>query len=103
LVVDQSSNGRTAIDKAKGKSYDLIFMDVQMPEVNGIEATVALRGSGCITPIIALTASSSEPQKLACKQAGMNDFLTKPFLKHELLGKLGQWAAQLNSKSESEV
>jgi signal transduction histidine kinase/CheY-like chemotaxis protein len=103
VVVDQASNGRTAIDKAKGKSYDLIFMDVQMPEVNGIEATVALRGSGCITPIIALTASSSEPQKLACKQAGMNDFLTKPFLKHELLGKLGQWAAQLNSKSESEV
>lgn len=93
VAVDQASNGKAAVDKAKANNYDLIFMDIQMPEMNGIEATAVLRESGCITPIIALTASNSEHEKLACKQAGMDDFLTKPFLKVELLGKLERWAA----------
>ncbi len=91
VLVDQAINGRVAIEKASAKRYDLIFMDIQMPEINGIEAAAALRKVGCKTPIIALTASNSEPDKQACKEVGMSDFLAKPFAKSELLGKLGQW------------
>ena len=93
MVVDQASNGRHAIAKASANHYDLIFMDIQMPEMNGIEATAALRKGGCRIPIIALTASNSVLDQRACQAAGMSDFLAKPFLRRELLDKVEQWGA----------
>lgn len=97
VAVDQVTNGKDAIERANSNHYDLILMDIQMPELNGIEATALLRQGGCKTPIIALTASNSEPDKLACEEVGMSDFLAKPFLKKELLAKVGQWGQPLSS------
>ncbi len=91
MLVDQASNGRLAIDKASSNHYDLIFMDVQMPELNGIEATAALREGGCSIPIIALTASNSVSDQRACLEVGMSDFLSKPFLRQDLLDKVERW------------
>ena len=59
-------------------SYELIFMDMQLPIMNGIEATEQLRKLGVTTPIIALTANAFESDKAHCLTAGMDDFISKP-------------------------
>jgi len=85
---DLASDGAQAIEAAQKKRYDLIFMDLQMPRVNGFDATRAIRretGPNADTPIIALTANAMQSDKDACFDAGMTDFLTKPFSKDGLL------------------
>ena len=76
--VELAKNGKEAIEMVTANKYDLIFMDVQMPVMGGIEATEALRKSGIETPIIALTANAFEQDRLSCLNAGMNDFASKP-------------------------
>ena len=74
-------NGREAVEFANAEHWDLIFMDLQMPEMSGIEATRAIRagdGPSRQSPIIALTANAFEEDKKACADAGMNGFLSKP-------------------------
>jgi len=78
LTVDVVADGRAALDAAAGGRYDLVLMDCQMPEMDGLESARALRASGCLTPVLALTASASRQDELACREAGMNDYLTKP-------------------------
>jgi len=87
-VVD---NGQEAIDYLKGKSVDLIFMDCQMPFMDGFEATRYLRARGVSTPIIALTAFARAEDEKHCLEAGMNDFLSKPFRQSELREVLSRW------------
>jgi CheY-like chemotaxis protein len=85
--VDLAKDGAEAVLAAESRAYDLILMDVQMPVMNGIEATEKIRaGSGPnkTTPIVALTANAMQSDKDACFAAGMNDFLTKPFSKEGL-------------------
>ncbi len=72
-------NGAKAIELIKkGTAFDAILMDINLPDINGIEVTQKLRDSGCKMPIIALTAYTSRCDKLNCLNAGMNDYLTKP-------------------------
>lgn len=92
-LVDTAENGKEAMALATASNYDVILMDVQMPGVNGIEATRGLRGRGCKTPIVALTANNSESDKDACVRAGMSDFLSKPFVQSVLVSKIEHWAA----------
>jgi CheY-like chemotaxis protein len=75
---------------ARKNSYAAIFMDVQMPNVNGLEATQQIRQiPGCRhTPIIAMTANAFAEDKARCAEAGMDDFLTKPFNPDELFATL---------------
>ncbi|MGD9202851.1 MAG: response regulator [Chitinispirillia bacterium] len=74
-----ADNGRYAIDFIKNRDFDMILMDVIMPEVNGIEATKTIRETiSKDIPIIALTASAQIEDEKRCKEAGMNDFLSKP-------------------------
>lgn len=85
--VDLAQNGAEAVSAAEKCRYAIILMDVQMPVMNGFEATHAIRSSGGLnaaTPIIALTANAMQSDKDACLDAGMNDFLTKPFSKQGL-------------------
>ncbi len=89
--VDIANNGLEAVEAVKLKSYDIIFMDVQMPEMNGYEATVAIRKLGSKTPIIAVTASAIKGEKEKCISVGMSDFLTKPFKKRDLVPVLEKW------------
>ncbi len=85
--VDLAEDGEKAVSAASKKLYAVILMDVQMPNMNGFDATRAIRSGGGLnadTKIIALTANAMQSDKDACLSAGMNDFLTKPFSKEAL-------------------
>ena len=81
LVVDTAGDGAEAVVLARKNDYEAIFMDMQMPKLNGVEATLAIRQlPGCRdTPIIAMTANAFAEDRARCLAAGMNDFLIKPF------------------------
>jgi len=84
-------DGAAAVRAATDRSYDLILMDMQMPRMSGVEATRRIReatGSPTVPHIIALTANAFDEDRRACLDAGMNDFLTKPFQPEELAAAL---------------
>ena len=83
--VDIANNGLEAIEKVKTHHYEIIIMDIQMPEMDGLQATRIMRNQlGIITPIIALTAHTFKEEEDKCIEAGMNDFLSKPFTRGDL-------------------
>jgi signal transduction histidine kinase/DNA-binding response OmpR family regulator len=86
--ITEAYNGQKAVDAYKKEKPDLIFMDVQMPEKDGFEATLEIRElekvSGHFTPIVALTANALESEKRKCLEVGMDFFLTKPIDKEKL-------------------
>ena len=93
---DLADNGIEAIAAVCRKSYDLVLMDVQMPEMDGVSATAAIRNlSGPVRriPIIALTANVMAGQRESYLAAGMNDYLTKPIRPADLYAALDRWAA----------
>ncbi len=77
-------NGLEAVEAIKAESYDMILMDINMPKMDGIQATIAIRKFDTATPIIALTASELNEIEEECLDAGMNDLINKPFNKAEL-------------------
>jgi CheY-like chemotaxis protein len=82
---DVVENGRLAVEACERQPYDVIFMDVQMPELDGLEAARRIRARGGRVPwIIALTAHALEDDRRQCAEAGMNDFLSKPVQLTEL-------------------
>jgi hypothetical protein len=106
-TVTVTSNGRIALENLINNSFDLIFMDMQMPVMDGLTTTKIIRGcesgsiarfnkysdivpqlqnaiSGTYTPIIALTGNAMEADKQRCKKAGMDSLIIKPFLRHQL-------------------
>ncbi|WMS90557.1 response regulator [Pseudoalteromonas sp. HL-AS1] len=80
MTVIIADNGRDALDKIETNDIDIIFMDVQMPVMDGLEATSILRERGYKTPIIAITAAADPNDKKAAFRAGMDDFLVKPII-----------------------
>lgn len=94
LQTDIAATGRQAVDKAMATPWDLILMDWQMPEMDGLEAARVIRslpGKLAQTPIIALTAQSSKNFREQCLAAGMNDYLTKPYEEAALISVLARW------------
>jgi len=93
LIID-AKDGTEAVEQYHKESPDLILMDIQMPRLNGIEATRKIRAmeSNIEIPIIALTAGSLPGEKEKCLQAGMSDFLTKPLLKQTLSDMIKKWS-----------
>lgn len=91
FLVDVAANGKLAVEAAEKTNYDIIFMDVQMPEMNGYEATERIRATGVETPIVAVTASAIKSELDRCRTVGMSDVLTKPFKKRDLLPVLDKW------------
>ena len=79
-----ASNGREAVEQVQRHELDLIFMDVQMPEMNGYDATQRIRELGYRMPIVAVTANALKGERERCERAGMNDFLTKPFKRKDI-------------------
>ncbi|WP_067145761.1 tetratricopeptide repeat-containing hybrid sensor histidine kinase/response regulator [Pseudotamlana agarivorans] len=89
--VDLAENGAIAVEKVKSNAYDVILMDVQMPKMNGYEATKTIRAFNddkSNTPIIAMTANVLKEEVDKCYKVGMNDFIGKPFDTTELLHKI---------------
>jgi len=91
FLVETAGNGQEAFDKFLAAEYDIVLMDLHLPVMDGYEATRSIRAherdaqaGGPAIPIIALTASASDEERQACLDAGLNDFLTKPYSKREL-------------------
>lgn len=93
-LVIEAKDGNEAIEKFHKESPDLILMDIQMPNLNGIESTIRIRAmeNNIEIPIIALTAGSLPGEKEKCLDAGMSDFLTKPLLKQTLTDMIKKWS-----------
>jgi CheY-like chemotaxis protein len=85
LKYERATSGKEAVDKFLHNNYKLILMDVQLPEMNGWEATMKIRENDSDIPIIAVTAYASDPTKMKSLDAGCNDFVTKPINKTKLI------------------
>ncbi|KHK00849.1 response regulator [Desulfovibrio sp. TomC] len=108
-AVDVAQNGREAVEMVGAAFYDVVLMDVQMPVMDGLAATRAIRilPGAADLPVVALTAHALDEDRDRCLEAGMNDYLTKPLEVDCLLEALGQWiapaAAAARAKAESQA
>ena len=113
--VHTANNGRDALDKVEQTHYDLILMDMQMPVMDGYQATTALRereqtgavatdGAAILhTPVVALTANALEGDREHCLEAGADDYLSKPFSPMDLGKLLEKWLPQTGTRDASAI
>src|SRR5208337_628283 len=105
FIADTADNGRQAVNMLEAASYDIVFMDVQMPVMDGFEATRAIRhieiDSGCHVPIIAMTANAMKGDREKCLKVGMDDYISKPISSQELAKALEKWLPQAQVKLPS--
>ena len=92
--IDIAQNGAEAVEMASTKNYDLVFMDIFMPEMDGITAASALRKKGLKMPIIAITGADETEKKEEAKAAGMNDFILKPIRLESIKELLIKWFSE---------
>lgn len=105
IKVDTADSGMSAVALSKDKVYDAILMDIQMPEMNGLEATRTIRANATnqTTPIIALTAHAMANEREILLDSGMDDYMTKPVSEQDLINVLLKWTqagATLNSPTQ---
>ena len=81
-------NGLEAVEIATKECFDLIFMDIRMPIMDGIEAIKRIREFDVVTPIVTITANAFDSDKVLALEAGSNDFLTKPVSKSQILSTI---------------
>lgn len=98
-ICDLAQNGREAVEAATAHGYDLIFMDVQMPEMDGLESAARIgelsAGNGPV--IIAVTAFSDKENRESCRKAGMQDFIGKPLFAEEVESLVEKWKRRISS------
>jgi CheY-like chemotaxis protein len=93
-TAEVANNGREALQAIEKDAYDLVLMDIQMPEMDGYQATQAIRhlqGKQRHIPIIAMTANAMKGDREKCLEAGMDDYLSKPVSPEKLKEKLSDW------------
>lgn len=92
--VDVVPNGIAALEAARARSYEMILLDVMMPDISGLEVTSALRAAGgwaAAVPIVAVTANALPRDRRRCLAAGMDDYLSKPIRSEDLKAVLHDW------------
>jgi signal transduction histidine kinase/ligand-binding sensor domain-containing protein/DNA-binding response OmpR family regulator len=100
---DMADNGHHALEKLSAKKYNLILMDVQMPELDGLEATKIIRTTEKKQPvIIAMTANAMESDREECIQAGMDDYMSKPIKLEDMIAMIKKWAVKISPKTSVE-
>ncbi|GFD96392.1 hypothetical protein KUL156_31390 [Alteromonas sp. KUL156] len=90
-VPDEAENGEVAVEMARAKRYDLIFMDCAMPVLDGMSATKIIKQEGLLSRfgrVVAVTANTTAEDKISCSQAGMSDFLSKPVVQNDVTAQL---------------
>jgi two-component system sensor histidine kinase/response regulator len=102
LSYEVATNGQLALEMYKKSDFDIVLMDCQMPEMDGLSATRLIRQYEQQTskrhcPIVAMTANAMSGDKEKCLQAGMNDFIAKPFRTQDLIQKVTKWINQEQS------
>jgi len=103
LDVTIAEDGNQAVQKALARPFDLIFMDIQMPGMNGYEATRALRKKGIITPIIALTAYAMKGDEQKCIKAGCDAYISKPINREKLFEIINEYLPSENEALSEKV
>ncbi|MCB1320961.1 MAG: response regulator, partial [Leptospiraceae bacterium] len=97
--VDEAENGQEAVDRCQNREYGLIFMDIQLPVLDGLEATRKIRELSSSSPnqpiIVALTAHAVEGYEQMCMEYGMNDYLTKPVSTETLAETISKWSPHI--------
>ncbi len=88
----EATNGREAVTAVKNESPDLVLMDWNMPEVTGLEAVQAIRASGNAVPIVMVTTEAEKQRVVSAVQAGVNDYLVKPFTPDALIERVKKFA-----------
>ncbi len=88
---DTAHNGQEAIEKLQQQTFDVVLMDMQMPVMDGLEATRKIRELEIDIPIIALTANAFESDRKNCINAGMNDYLSKPLQRDKVINCINKW------------
>ena len=103
LIFEIAATGRAAVNRATSCSFDLVLMDMQMPEMGGIEATQQIRALPAYanTPILAMTASAFKEDEQACAEAGMNDFIAKPVNVDVFYRTLLKWLPERTMNSQT--
>ncbi len=96
-------DGREAVDKALAQPFDLILMDMQMPSVDGFQATKILREKGVTSPIIAVTAHAMEGDREKCIDAGCNDYIAKPINRERLYEIVGKYIQGINTDESADT
>lgn len=101
-IVTKADNGKIAVELLKKEQFDIVLMDIQMPQMDGIEATKILREEmGVKTPIIALTANAFKSEKDKCISIGMDDYITKPFAEESLIKIIDKHIKQQRNPSDA--
>lgn len=88
FAVDYAEEGKTGLEKIRTNNYDLVLLDVMLPEISGFEICKTIRKEGNKTPVILLTAKGEEIDKVLGLELGADDYVTKPFSLRELLARI---------------
>ncbi len=104
-IVETAQSGQTAINLVQKNNYDIIFMDIQMPIMNGIMTTEKIKALGLpyVPPIIAMTAFSMQEERQSFLDAGMDDYVSKPIKAQILINKVKEWSQKLGLALKEEL
>lgn len=102
-TVDVASDGLEALERSRELQPDIVFMDIQMPRMNGYDAARGLRDAGFRMPIIAVTANAHSDERQRCLDYGMDDYMSKPFKPRDVRQLLGKWLGESSIRQPNVV